>query len=111
MKDKNEFFCDKCFVYQKYNEEISFIDFNNYLIIAFNRGKNYASKTKVTFPEKLVIKVKNENNSDKDFIFQFKGCINKKGMNEEKKVNIRFEGVNKYVNKSDEVIVLFYQKK
>ena len=58
MKDKNEFFCDKCFVYQKYNEEISFIDFNKYLIIAFNRGKNYASKTKVTFPEKLVIKVK-----------------------------------------------------
>ena len=23
LKDKNEFFCDKCFVYQKYNEEIS----------------------------------------------------------------------------------------
>ena len=111
LKDKNEFFCDKCLAYQKYNEEISFIDFNNYLIIAFNRGKNYASKTKVTFPEKLVIKVKNENNSDKDFIFQFKGCINKKGMIEEKKVNIRFEGVNKYDNKSDEVIVLFYQKK
>jgi len=37
--------------------------------------------------------------------------INKKEMKEEKKVNIRFEGVNKYVNKSDEVIVLFYQKK
>ena len=37
LKDKNEFFCDKCLAYQKYNEEISFIDFNNYLIIAFNR--------------------------------------------------------------------------
>ena len=96
-------FCEKCLAYHEYTEEISYHNFNNYLIIYFNRGKNDEMTNKVNF-EKEIKLTKIINSSDK-IKFILKGGINIDKENK-KYENINFKDSNQSKNI---IIILFYE--
>ena len=96
-------FCEKCLAYQEYTEEISYHNFNNYLIIYFNRGKNDEMTTEVNF-EKEIMLTKIINSSD-EIKFILKGGINIDRENK-KYENINFKDSNQSKNI---IIILFYE--
>jgi len=93
-------FCEKCLAYQGYIEEISYHNFNKYLIIFFNRGKDNEINTEVDF--KKEIKLPKIINSNKEITFKLKGGINFD------RENRKFENIQSS-NKSEDIIMLFYE--
>jgi hypothetical protein len=93
-------FCEKCLAYQGYIEEISYHNFNKYLIIYFNRGKDDEINTEVDFKKEIeLIKIINSSNKIK---YKLQGGIN---LDRE---NRKFE--NSIIQNSNKsIIMLFYE--
>ena len=110
---REKYFCKKCFSYQEYEENITYHNFSDYLIIYFNRGNNFENKRKVLIEKEIdvtnIINIENDNlvreNNTKN-IYYFVGGINVKNENG----NFIFEKINKYEKNSENIIILFYKK-
>ena len=100
--DNEKLFCEKCLAYQEYTEEITYHNYNNYLIIYFNRGKNDEINANVIFKKEIMLtKIIN---SIKKIKFILKGGINI--VRENKKYeNIEIQDPNESKN----ILMLFYE--